>query len=131
MGILEENLIPPYYEATLNETRHGLEDQEHIAPADEMVTIATRLPGFLGLETSQEKKGKPIVSYWKDIDAIEGWINAGDEKINERFGISLADTCGIQISLVEKNGNTKKQGLSRSVSAFVLAGVSSLTGLLP
>jgi len=131
MGNLAENLIPPYYEATLNETRHDLKDRENIAPTAEMVTLATRLPGFLGLETSQDKKGKPIVSYWKDIDAIEDWINAGDEKINERFGISLADTCGIQISLVEKNENVKSQGMSRSVSAFVMAGISSLTGLLP
>ncbi len=71
MGHLAENLIPPYYEAVLKETRDGLKDKDHVAPSDEMVTLATRRPGFLGLETARDKKGKQIpVSYWKHIDAI-------------------------------------------------------------
>ncbi len=79
MGNLAENLIPPYYEAVLKETQEGLKDKDHVAPSDEMVTLATRQHGFLGLETARNKKGKQItVSYWKDIYAIEGCINVGD-----------------------------------------------------
>ncbi len=103
MGNLAENLIPPYYEAVLKETQEGLKDKDHVAPSDEMVTLATRQQGFLGLETAWDKKDNQItVSYWKDIDAIEGWINVGDEKIHERFGIGLADTCGINITLIDE-----------------------------
>ena len=72
MGRLAENLTPPYYAAVLNENQSGVKDEEHVAPADEMVTLAPRQPGFLGLETARDKKGEPItVSYWRDIQAIE------------------------------------------------------------
>ena len=141
MESLAEHLTPPYYAATLNERRDGLRDDGHIAPADEMVTLATRQMGFLGLEAAQDKKGKQItVSYWKDVDAIEQWINVGDNKINDRFGISLADTCGIEINLIDKsahpkpgpsNGSDKDPGALRGLNAYVAAAISSLTGFLP
>lgn len=133
MESLAENLTPPYYTAVLNETKDGLKDADHIAPTDEMVTIATRQPGFLGLETSRDKKGEKIlVSYWKDVDAIEGWINAGEININHRFGVGLADACGIEISLVEKNREKKaSQGGLRGIGAFLMASFYSLIGFLP
>ena len=140
MGSLAENLTPPYYEAVLNETQDGLKDKEHVAPADEMVTLATRQMGFLGLETAQDKKGKQVtVSYWKDVDPIEQWINVGDNKINDRFGIGLADTCGIEINLIDKTAHSKHghsheggkdPGLLRGLNAFVATAFSSLTGFL-
>ncbi|MDA1090929.1 MAG: hypothetical protein O3A85_11550 [Proteobacteria bacterium] len=133
MGKLAENLIPPYYEAVLNETQDGLKDKEHVTPADKMVTLATRQAGFLGLETAQDQKGKRItVSYWEDVDAIEKWINVGNNKINDCFGIGLAETCGIEINFVDaaaKNG--KDPRVLRGLNAFVAAAITSLTGLLP
>jgi len=134
MGSLAENLTPPYYVAVLNETQDGIKDQEHVAPTDEMVTLATRQTGFLGLETAQDQKGEQItVSYWKDVDAIEQWINVGDNKINDRFGIGLADTCGIEISLIEQSAKVseKDPGLLRGLNAYVAAAITSLTGFLP
>jgi hypothetical protein len=105
-----------------------------------MVTLATRQMGFLGLETAQDKKGKQVtVSYWKDVDAIEQWINVGDNKINDRFGIGLADTCGIEINLIDKTAHSKHghsheggkdPGLLRGLNTFVAAAFSSLTGFL-
>lgn len=142
MGRLAENLTPPYYAAVLNENQSGVKDEEHVAPADEMVTLAPRQPGFLGLETARDKKGEPItVSYWRDIQAIEDWMAAGDGKINDRFGIGLADTCAIEVSHVEKAGQVPgplthfepapaKSGL-RGMGAFLLAGFTSLFGFLP
>jgi len=135
MGRLAENLTPPYYEAVLRETRAGLKDNNHVAPSDEMVTLATRLPGFLGLETARDQKGKQItVSYWKDVDAIEGWINAGDEKINCRFGIGLADTCGINISLVDETrlarAKPDQDDAPKGLRAFAAACVASLLGFV-
>ena len=130
MESLAENLTPPYYTAALNKIKGGLKDAEHVAPTDEMVTIATRQPGFLGLETTPDKKGeKIIVSYWRDIDAIEGWINVGQIHINHRFGVGLANACGIEISLVEENqeDEAREVGL-RQVKAFLMA---SLVRFLP
>ncbi|NQV82398.1 MAG: hypothetical protein HQ494_01145 [Rhodospirillales bacterium] len=132
MESLAENLTPPYYAATLNERQGDIKDQNHVAPTDEMVTLATRQPGFLGLESSHDQKGKHItVSYWKDVDAIEGWITAGDEKINNRFGIGLAETCGIEISLIEKATFERNDRRAiRGLNAFVAAAFSSLTGFM-
>jgi heme-degrading monooxygenase HmoA len=130
MESLAENLTPPYYTAVLNKTKGGLKDAEHVAPSDEMVTIATRQPGFLGLETTRDKKGEIImVSYWRDVDAIEGWINVGEININQRFGVGLANACGIEISLVEENQEDEaREGGPRGVGAFLMA---SLVRFLP
>lgn len=140
MGRLAENLTPPYFEAVLKETRTGLQDKDHVAPSDEMVTLATRQHGFLGLETARDKKGNQItVSYWKDIDAIEGWINVGDEKINDRFGISLADTCGINITLIDESSHVglgrggpspAEDDAPKGLRAFTAAAVASLLGFV-
>ncbi len=140
MGNLAENLIPPYYEAVLKETRDGLKDKDHIAPSDEMVTLATRRPGFLGLETAQDKKGKQItVSYCKYIDAIEGCINVGYEKINDRFGIGLADTCGINITLIDEYSHVEagrgkpgpvEDDAPKGLRAFATAAFASLLGFV-
>lgn len=132
MERLAEQLTPPYYAATLNERRDGLIDEDHIAPADEMVTLATRQPGFLGLESSRDKKGnQKTISYWKDVGAIEEWITAGDDKINNRFGIGLAETCGIEISYVEDHIEERRDRRAiRGINAFVAAAISSLTGFL-
>ncbi|MBC8337118.1 MAG: antibiotic biosynthesis monooxygenase [Rhodospirillales bacterium] len=132
MERLAEQLTPPYYAATLNERRDGLIDEDHIAPADEMVTLATRQPGFLGLESSRDKKGnQKTISYWKDVGAIEEWITAGDDKINNRFGIGLAETCGIEISYVEDHIEERRDRRTiRGINAFVAAAISSLTGFL-
>ena len=130
MESLAENLIPPYYTAVLNEIKDDLKDAEHVAPTDEMVTIATRQPGFLGLETTRDKKGEIImVSYWRDVDAIEGWINVGEININDRFGVGLANACGIEISLVEENQEDEaREGGLLQVKAFLMA---SLVRFLP
>jgi len=132
MESLVEHLTPPYYAATLNERQRGLKDKDHIAPADEMMTLATRQPGFLGLESSRDQKGdQKTVSYWKDVDAIEGWINAGENKINHPFGVGLSETCGIEISLVEENATPRRELRAlRGLNAFVAACFSSLTGFL-
>lgn len=135
MGRLAENLTPPYYEAVLKETRDGLKDKDHVAPSDEMVTLATRQHGFLGLETARDRKGKQItVSYWKDVDAIEGWINVGDEKINDRFGIGLADTCGIEISLIDESSHVGPSPMEddapKGLRAFATAAFASLLGFV-
>ncbi len=147
MRSLAENLTPPYYAAILNEIQGRPEDQDHFAPADEMVTLATRQPGFLGLETAHHENGERVmVSYWQDIAALEGWKAAGDDEITLRFGVRLADTCGIQVAHIgvddgldgpmgqvrfaDKEGEKAPDAGVRGLSAFVLAAFSSLTGLL-
>tara|TARA_B110000438_G_scaffold269329_1_gene285629 strand:+ start:83 stop:484 length:402 start_codon:yes stop_codon:yes gene_type:complete len=132
MEILLENLNPPYYTATLNEVQEGIKDSEEIAPADEMVTLAMRQKGFLGLDSSRDEKGdKKTVSYWRNVDDIEKWINAGEYKIHHRFGIGLAETCSIDISLIE-NDITIKRGylILKNLNTFVHSKINSISGYL-
>ncbi|MEE2698888.1 MAG: hypothetical protein VX923_04250 [Pseudomonadota bacterium] len=104
MENLVESLDPPYYMATLNERQYGIKDKEEIAPTDRMVSLAMRQKGFLGLNSSRDKKGKKsTISYWRDIDDIEMWINVGEHKITHQFGIGLAETCSIKVSLIEND----------------------------
>ncbi len=148
MRSLAENLTPPYYAAILNEIKGRPENEDHFAPADEMVTLATRQPGFLGLETAHHENGERVmVSYWRDIDALEGWKAAGDDKITLKFEVPLADTCGIQVAHVgvdnRLDGPMKQirfadpQGEKvldtgvRGLNAFVLTAISSLTRFFP
>jgi heme-degrading monooxygenase HmoA len=143
MASLAENLAPPYYAAILDEPQNGFIDFRNGAPADHMVTLATRQPGFLGLETSRDPAGRRVtVSYWKDIAAIEGWKTAGDRRIHDRFGLGLEDTLGIRVARVDAPGglegilqevmvaahNTEVRGLTALLFAAFL---SLASGLLP
>ena len=132
MEILLENLDPPYYTARLNEVQEGIKDSDEIAPTDEMVTLAMRQKGFLGLDSSRDKKGdKRTVSYWRNLDDIEKWINAGDYKINNRFGIGLAETCSIDILLVEKKINDSSYYRAlKNFNTYVSTKINSLVGYL-
>lgn len=142
MGSLAENLAPPYYQAVLDETRTALRDAEKGAPADQMVTLATHQPGFLGLETARDDNGRRVtISYWRDIDAIEGWKSAGHSRIRDRFGLGLDDTCAIQVTRIEAPGRLERalaeifvaarNTETRGLGAFVFAAILSLAGFLP
>ena len=132
MEIMSENLDPPYYSAKLNEVQQGIKDKDEIAPADEMVTLAMRQKGFLGLDSSRDKKGdKRTVSYWRNLDDIEKWINAGDYKINNRFGIGLAETCTIDILLIEKKINDSSYYRTlKNFNNYVSSKIKNLVGYL-
>ena len=105
MGSLAEKLDPPFYAAILNDnTEQRLENAEHLAPSDEMVSLAPGQPGFLGLETTEDQTGKYIaVSYWRDMDALKAWEQRGDFEIRKRFaGVGLKETCALRISKVSE-----------------------------
>ncbi len=129
---MSENLDPPYYSAKLNEVQQGIKDKDEIAPADEMVTLAMRQKGFLGLDSFRDKKGdKRTVSYWRNLDDIEKWINAGDYKINNRFGIGLAETCTIDILLIEKKINDSSYYRTlKNFNNYVSSKINNLVGYL-
>lgn len=105
MGSLAERIDPPFYAAILNDnSNERLEDSDHLAPSDEMVSLAPGQPGFLGLETSKDQTGKWVsVSYWRDMDALSAWEKRGDFEIRKRFhGARLTDTCALRVTKVNK-----------------------------
>jgi len=142
MGSLAENLAPPYYAAILDEARDDAGTAENGAPADQMVTLATSQPGFLGLETALDERGRRItVCYWQTIAAIESWKAAGDSRLHDEFGVGLADACDIWITRVDEPGRfaglmqdvvlAARNVETRGLGAFLFAAMLSLAGLLP
>lgn len=142
MESLAENLKPPYYAAILNEKRDDFDATDDPAPADRMVTLATRQPGFLGLETGQDGTGaRMTVSYWRDIDSIEDWKAVGDVAIADGLGIRLADACDIWITHISDEGRARghleymgfepREPAVRGIRAMMLAAAGSLVGLVP
>jgi len=105
MGSLAEKLDPPFYAAILNDNaEQRLEDADHVAPSDEMVSLAPAQPGFLGLETTEDQTGKYVaVSYWRDMDALKAWEQRGDFEIRKRFaGAGLKETCALRVSKISE-----------------------------
>lgn len=112
MTSLAEKLDPPFYAAILNDNAEKpLQDESHLAPSDEMVSIAPAQPGFLGLETTEDQTGNYVsVSYWRDMEALRAWEKRGDFEIRKRFsGAGLKDTCAIRVSKISKKIGSSRQ----------------------
>ena len=132
MEKLLENFDPPYYTATLNERQKGIKNKEKTGSSDELVTLAIRQNGFLGLNSFRNQKGtKETVSYWRSVEDIERWINTGEHNIFHRFGISFAKTFSLSISLIEKEIALKKdnQALKKN-NSYVSTKINRISGCL-
>ena len=142
MGSLAENLEPPFYAAILNDNDLGLEDETHIGPTDEMVSLALRQPGFMGLETTRDDQGHWVaISYWRDKYDIEPWRSKGDSEIAKRFhNVRLQDACALRISRVDEKlrpDTSLKANLPAipnsslwTIGALLLAAFPAIAGLL-
>ena len=64
---------PPYY-AVIFANQRTPGDDGYGATADRMVELASKQPGFLGIESTRDEAGFGItVSYWASEAAIAGW----------------------------------------------------------
>ena len=90
---------PPYFAVIFTSRRTGVEDG-YDAMADRMVELASRQPGFLGVESARGADGLGItVSYWASEADIRAWKansehrlaqNAGNAKWYEHFELRIA-----------------------------------------
>ncbi|MSO92104.1 MAG: antibiotic biosynthesis monooxygenase [Rhodospirillales bacterium] len=82
-------LEPPYYAAVF-EARQGNDSGNldgRVRTAQEMVALASRIPGFLGVKTAESRRGRRIVvSYWKDMESIYAWRDRGERAAARRAG---------------------------------------------
>lgn len=62
---------PPYYAVIFSSVRHA-GDHGYAAMADTMLDLASRQPGFLGVESARAELGI-TVSYWTDLESIRNW----------------------------------------------------------
>lgn len=62
---------PPYYAVIFTSVRTDVDDG-YAEMARKMVDMASKQPGFLGVESAREEVGI-TVSYWTDLESIKAW----------------------------------------------------------
>ena len=50
-----------------------------------MIALASRQPGFIGVESAREEVGI-TVSYWTDLDSIKNWKSNAEHLDAQRLG---------------------------------------------
>lgn len=71
MTLIASTPKPPYYAVIF--TSHRTEgDKGYEKMADKMVELASKQPGFLGIESAREEVGISV-SYWSDMESIKNW----------------------------------------------------------
>ena len=71
MSELAQTPQPPYYAVIFTSTRTD-GDNGYNEMADKMVELASKQPGYLGIESAKESVGI-TVSYWSDLTSIKNW----------------------------------------------------------
>lgn len=91
---------PPYYAVIF--TYHRTEgDNGYGEMAVKMVELASRQPGFLGIESARQEVGI-TVSYWTDLDSIRKWkTNIEHQKAQKLDREKWYSSFKIRISKVE------------------------------
>ncbi len=75
---------PPYYAVIF--TSHRSEVNDGYGPmADRMVELASRQPGFLGIESARDGVGI-TVSYWADLESIKQWKANSEHQVAQKQG---------------------------------------------
>ena len=77
---------PPYYAVIFTSTRTDVDDGYGQMSAT-MVELASRQPGFLGVESARDADGLGItVSYWESEEAIANWRRNAEHQIAQSYG---------------------------------------------
>lgn len=93
---------PPYYAVIF--TSHRTEkDNGYAQMAKRMADLASRQPGFLGMESARQDVGI-TVSYWADLESIKQWKANPEHKEAQRLGREKwYSSFKIRISKVERD----------------------------
>lgn len=75
---------PPYYAVIFTSLR-TLGDKGYAEMADKMLVMASKQPGFLGIESARENLGI-TVSYWSDLESIKNWKANMEHQEAQRLG---------------------------------------------
>jgi heme-degrading monooxygenase HmoA len=77
---------PPYFTVIFTSQRTSVDDG-YDAMADRMVELASKQPGFLGVESARDASGFGItVSYWASQEAIAAWRAHAEHRIAQQAG---------------------------------------------
>ena len=75
---------PSYYAVIFTSTL--VDDNGYGAMAEKMVELASRQPGFLGIESARESGLGITVSYWTDEAAIANWKANAQHQAAQKLG---------------------------------------------
>lgn len=75
---------PPYYAVIFTSLRTDV-DEGYAEMAEKMVDMATRQPGFLGVESARSGLGI-TVSYWDSLEAIRAWKVVAEHRLAQQLG---------------------------------------------
>ncbi len=94
---------PPYY-AVLFTSRRTEVDDGYGDMAERMLELASRQPGFLGIESARGADGLGItLSYWTDLAAIAAWKRDAEHLEAQRIGRARwYEHYDVRIARVEK-----------------------------
>ncbi|SHO54518.1 antibiotic biosynthesis monooxygenase family protein [Vibrio quintilis] len=84
MSLIANTPKPPYYAVIFTSHREG-DDNGYGQMADRMVELASKQPGFLGVESAREGVGI-TVSYWSDLESIQQWKANAEHQEAQRLG---------------------------------------------
>jgi heme-degrading monooxygenase HmoA len=71
MSLFAATPEPPYYAVIFTSTRTA-GDEGYAAMAEAMLELASRQPGFLGIESARDALGISV-SYWASLESIRRW----------------------------------------------------------
>lgn len=78
---------PPFFAVIFSSTRRNDAAEGYVDAAERMVELASRQPGFLGVESSRDAEGFGItVSYWESEAAIAAWKQQADHRATRERG---------------------------------------------
>ncbi|WP_321367841.1 antibiotic biosynthesis monooxygenase [uncultured Desulfuromusa sp.] len=84
MALIANTPEPPYYAVIFSS--HLTEDNNGYSQmADRMIELASKQPGFLGVESARENIGI-TVSYWSTLESIKQWKANIEHQEAQRLG---------------------------------------------
>lgn len=83
-GQIAETPAPPYYAVIFTSVRTA-GDAGYEAMARKMAELASRQPGFLGMESARGEIGL-TVCYWTDLESIRNWKADVEHAAAQRLG---------------------------------------------
>ncbi len=102
MNLIANTPKPPYY-AVIFTSQRTRGDNGYGKMSDKMVELASRQPGFLGVESAREDVGI-TVSYWSDLESIKKWkANIEHQKAQKSGHEKWYSSFKIRISKVERD----------------------------
>jgi heme-degrading monooxygenase HmoA len=78
---------PPYYAVIFASKRTPEDTAGYAAAAERMEVLATKMPGFLGIDSARSTDGVGItVSYWASEAAISAWREEAEHRLTQAMG---------------------------------------------